>query len=582
MFPEEVIEEVKAANSVYEVISEYVNLQKTGVNYRGLCPFHGEKTPSFFVNPERQIFHCFGCGAGGSVFTFIMQYENIAFPEAVRRLAQRKGIPLPSVERKDDREEGLRKAILEANTRAHAYFQQQIASHSGEAARAYLAGRGIGEEGIKRFHLGWSLKDWEALRAALRKQGVGDEVMAKAGLIVPRPTGNGYYDRFRERVIFPVANAQGEVVAFGGRVIGKEGEPKYLNSPETPVYQKGKLLFGLDLAKARIREAGYALLVEGNLDLVTAHLAGVDNTVATMGTALTRDHLRLLKRFTHKVVLVYDGDAAGIEAAKRSLDLFLEEDLTVNSVTLPGGQDPDGFIRSQGVDAFRALLKDSVPLVDFFLEKTATKWRGEGIDGKARAVEEMLPVLVRMSNHVKRSEYVRRAAQLLDVREEAIQAELWPHLAGTKVRPTGGSPVRQVTRRRYAEEEELVRAMLLSRPLAVKIMEDVPLVHYQDERCRTVASAIYQDLERGTADERPGVPSLEDPEAAALAARLVAEEELVGDLERTALDSLTRLRRSRLTRELEEIQDKIRRAEASGERAVIDELLRIKQSIARA
>ncbi len=582
VFPEELIEEVKTANDVYDVISEYVPLKKSGHTYKGLCPFHSEKTPSFFVNPERQIFHCFGCGAGGNVYTFLMRYENISFPEAVKQLALKRGISLPVVERGDNPEAGWRKRMLDVNTKALEFFQKQLASAGGEPARRYLADRGIGAQDVARFRIGWSPGEWEALHAHMRRSGVADELLVKAGLIVPRQGGSGHYDRFRGRVIFPIADAQGETVAFGGRTIDKEGEPKYINSPETPLYHKGKILYGLDQARGRIREAGYAVVVEGYLDLITAHLAGAVNTVATLGTALTLDHLRLLKRYTGKVVVFYDGDAAGVEATKRSLELFLEEELTVNTATLPEKHDPDSLIRAQGAEAFQKLLRNSVNLMDFFIDSTTRKWRGEGIDGKAKAAREIIPLLGRIPSHIKRSEYARRVAMLLDIREDALLAELKESMASRHGGAAGRPAPKLPARRRPTEEEELVRAMLSDTGLAARIKDEVPLPSFRDDACRAVAAAVYADLEKEPRHRASAGPSLSDIDAAALAARLMADDAGAGDLNKVVDDCLAMLRRQRLAGELRELQEKIRQAEADRNPAAVNELLKIKQSLAKA
>jgi DNA primase len=584
VFPGEILEEIKSANGVYEVISEYVPLQKkSGRNYVGLCPFHAEKTPSFHVNPERRIFHCFGCNAGGDVFSFLMQYENIPFAEAVRVLAARAGLVLPSPERRDEPEEKLRKDILEANGKAGRFFQEQLESAAGREAREYLAGRGMTGENVTRFRIGWSPKGWDGLRNHLRKAGFDDEVLVKAGLAVHRKEGTGCYDRFRNRLMFPIAAPGGETVAFGGRAIDPGDEPKYINSPETPLFQKGRMLYGLDLARGKIREAGRALVVEGYTDLIAAHAAGVGNTVATLGTALTREHLRLLKRYAPEVVLLYDGDAAGIAAAKRSLELFMAEDVTVSSTPLPGGHDPDSFIRAHGAEAFREALAQAVPLMEFFIRETAATWRGKGVEGKSRGVEEMMPVLAAVASAIKRSEYVRLAAALLDIREEALSAEVarrtgertTPEIprkvsgkAGTRIRP---------------EEMELVRAILLDPALRMRLKEELSPADFDHPACRAVAVAAWDGAGRGEA----GAPTLADPDAAALVARILAEESRMieeghpRDLSRVVDDCLSTRRGRRRESEKGDIQEKIRRAGESGDPDLVDELLRIKQTIAR-
>jgi DNA primase len=579
VFPEEVIQEVRSASDIHEIVSEYVPLKKSGSSFRGLCPFHSEKTPSFFVNPDKQIFHCFGCGKGGNVFTFMMLYENIPFPEAVRALARRRGIRLPSLERRDDREESLRKNILSSNQAALEFYRKRLKTGAdGKRAMEYLVSRGIDADGADRFQLGWSQDEWEALKDHLLQKGFSEEVLHKAGLIIPRKGERGYYDRFRNRLIFPIHNERGEVVAFGGRSLDESIEPKYMNSPETPVYQKSRVLYGLNLAKGKIREAGFAAVVEGYTDLTAAHMAGVTNAVATLGTALTRHHLRLLKRYTSKVVVIYDADSAGNEAAKRSLEIFLEEDLAGYRAALPDGHDPDSLIRRKGAEAFTGALKNSHGLMEFYMEQTAAEWRGEGIEGKARAVAELMPLLAKISNHIKRSEYTRSIAQLLDVREEALAAELRTFLSGR------GADLHRAAaavknRGRCSGEEELVRAMLMDGKLALRIKDEFPLPDFSDESCRMVATEVYGLMDRGESVD-PGMQlNLADPKAAALAARLLAEVELASDLERKVDDCLLSFRQARLSRELKDIQEKIRKAEAADDNETINHLLKIKHKI---
>ncbi len=578
VFPEDVIQEVKAASDIFQIISEYVPLKKSGQSFKGLCPFHSEKTPSFFVHQDKQIYHCFGCGNGGNVFSFLMQYENIPFPEAVRQLAERGGVRLPALKQRDSREEGLIRKILEANREAMAFFSAQLKGEGGRKARAYLEERGVDSEGVESFQLGWSPDGWENLREHLGKKGFTAEVLEKAGLIIPRRGGGGHYDRFRSRIIFPIINEKGEVVAFGGRILD-EGEPKYMNSPETPVYQKSRVLYGLNVAKGKIREAGSAVVVEGYTDLISAHMAGVSNTVATLGTALTRRHIRLLKRYTAKVVVVYDADSAGTEAAKRSLETFLEEDLMGHRAALPEGHDPDSLIREKGPEALIEALKASIPLADFFIQETESRWRGEGIEGKTRAVAEVVPILARMKSRVQQSEYIRRVSQVMDVREEAAAAELKRYLRGTKRSPEAAPPVRKVARSRVSGEEELVRAMLMDGDLAARIKNEFPLGEFRDEASRAVAAAIYSLLDDGQEVDPAQNLNLADPGAAALAARLLAEEDMAVQMEKKVNDCLLSFKQARLGEELREIQAKIRKAEEADNSEVINELLRIKQKI---
>ncbi|HOP36412.1 MAG TPA: DNA primase, partial [Syntrophales bacterium] len=322
--PDEKIEEIRSRADILEIVSEFVTLRKRGKSYTGLCPFHGEKTPSFTVNVDRQIFHCFGCGEGGNVIRFLMKINNLSFPEAVRSLAVKVGVDLPEREfRKERKEPGKREKLLQANRLAAGYFRDALNGPEGDRARTYLASRGIGAEALSRFSIGYARDGWHFLKDALGKEAVPAGIAEEAGLLV-RKDRDWHYDRFRDRIMFPVLDLNGNVVAFGGRLLGN-GEPKYLNSPETPVYTKGRVLYGLYDTKEDIRRADRAILVEGYMDLIALWEGGIRHVVASLGTALTREQVLILRRFTKNVVLLFDPDQAGRHAAERSLKLFLEE-----------------------------------------------------------------------------------------------------------------------------------------------------------------------------------------------------------------------------------------------------------------
>ncbi|MCK5734206.1 MAG: DNA primase, partial [Candidatus Latescibacteria bacterium] len=366
--PEEVIEDIRAQINIADVVSDYVALKKKGQNYFGLCPFHVEKTPSFSVNVEKQIFHCFGCGAGGNVFTFLRDVEKISFVEAVRLVAQKAGVPLPE-ERSGTRSGEVSDELYRANELAQKYFQHLLwKDASGEKVRTYLAERDLSEETAKRFGLGVALPNWDGLLKVGAKRALGGETLQKAGLVVPR-TGGGFYDRFRDRLMFPITNIGGRTVAFGARTLDPEGHPKYLNSPETPIYRKGHILYGLSEAKDAIRKTGQVLIVEGYTDLLRLMQSGIEHVVASSGTAFTPEQAKLLSRYGDRVVLVYDADQAGSAAALRGIDILLAADLDVRVISLPEGHDPDSFVREEGPDRFLNLLQDAQPILDYKLSQ---------------------------------------------------------------------------------------------------------------------------------------------------------------------------------------------------------------------
>jgi DNA primase len=396
-FSDEFIERIKDSTDIVAVVGEYVQLKKAGSSWKGLCPFHREKSPSFIVSPARRSFHCFGCGKGGNALTFLMALENLPFPEAVKALAQKAGLPLPQVERDEASEarERERAKLWEVNESAARFFQAHLKSTDGASARAYLERRGLKMEEVERLGLGWAPAGWDTLKNAALKKGYKPEDLVAAGLLVKNEEKGSVYDKFRDRVIFPVRDTFGRILAFGGRILG-EGEPKYLNSPETLVFKKGECLYLLDAARDAIRERGATVVVEGYFDAIALHIHGFENAVATLGTALTRDHARLLKRYAPEVVVLYDADAAGQAAVKRGIEPLLMEGLRARVLTLPDAKDPDEYLQKHTKEEMIALL-DKAP--DFF------RWRAAGLkptlagrprEDVFRALAEVTPLIARL------------------------------------------------------------------------------------------------------------------------------------------------------------------------------------------
>lgn len=580
-FSEELLDDIRGANPIHDVVSEYLSLKKSGRNYLGLCPFHAEKTPSFTVNTEKQIFHCFGCGDGGNVFGFIMRQQNLAFPEAVRYLAGRGGVAIPETlppaqrERKQEKER-----LKEANDAAVDFYRRNLQSPAGRPAMKYLLGRGVTEETIKVFSLGFALPSWEGLVRALQAKGFKEEELQKAGLAVPR-SGGGSIDRFRNRVLFPIADTQGGVVGFGGRILG-EGEPKYLNSPETPLYHKSRVLYGFGQAREAIRKEGFGVAVEGYFDCITAHQAELRNVVATSGTALTPGHLKLMQRFSERWTVVFDGDAAGIRAAKRSLELFIVEGLIARCVLLPGGEDPDTFIRDKGIEAFRKLLDGAESLMEFFIRQTVRDYPTTTIEGKVAAVREVVPLLAKVKGRVEQAEYISLAAHRLGVREEVLRSEV----QGAASRAGGEKPSpekREVAMKPLrAEEAGLVKAMLASASVAARMKKEVSLEDLEDENCRAVVRKIFSLLDEGVSSGIGERLRFDDEKLNRLVSSWLVEP-AGPEEEKTALqeaqDCLARIRKRRTDRESRLIQEKIAHAEREGDKEVLHKLLRIKHDL---
>jgi DNA primase len=424
---------VKQQADIVKVIEGYIRLRKAGAqNYSGLCPFHKEKSPSFNVHAVRQFYHCFGCGVSGDVFSFVGKIENVGFPEAVRIVAVKVGIPLPKREFSSPEEAAgarMRARLLELHETATAWFEEQLRGPEGAVAREYLAGRGLTPEGIKAFHIGYAPDSFNALRERL--SGMADEETLRAsGLFSSKEQGDGglgpIYDRFRKRVTFPIANESGRVIAFTARALdsGDKAGPKYINSPETPLYQKGQVLFNLDKAKTAIRQAEFALLVEGQMDCISVFLRGIQNVIATSGTAFTEQQVAILKRHTSNVVVNFDPDAAGANAAEKSIALLTEEGFNLKLVTLDGGLDPDRFIRERGVEAYTAALRGARRQSDYLIERARQLFPGASAEQKVKAMNYLLPHIRRIPEKLVRDQFAGDAAQKLGIDSSVLREQL--------------------------------------------------------------------------------------------------------------------------------------------------------------
>jgi DNA primase len=421
ILPAEFVDEVRNRIDVVDLISEYLQLKKAGRNHQGLCPFHAEKTPSFSVSREKQFFYCFGCGEGGNIFTFVMKMEGLSFPEAVRHLAGRAGLRLPDAGSSHTEEQ--KKRLLGALKLAAQYYRQQLAhAHIGHAAREYMETRGLGQDTIDKFGLGYAPESWDGLKSFLAKK-YTEQDLVKAGLLSENEQKRTF-DRFRARILFPISNQRGEVIAFGGRIIG-EGNPKYLNSPETPLFDKSKNLYALHHARESIRREKKAIIFEGYMDVLIAHQAGFTNSVATLGTSLTEAQARILRNQTEEVIIVYDPDAAGQAATWRGLQVLRQAGCLVRVGRLPQGLDPDDYIRTHGAEPFgREVLAKSLLLVDYQLAALTTRYNLNKTEDRIRFSEKVIEVLSAINNAVEREDYLEKAASLLRVRPESLRAEL--------------------------------------------------------------------------------------------------------------------------------------------------------------
>ena len=420
------LEQIRAASDIVDVIGSYLPLKRAGANFVALCPFHKEKTPSFNVNPNRQIFHCFGCHKGGDVFTFVKEYENVDFPEAVRRLADRAKIPLEHEKNAGEQQSRhIKERLLQIHEQIAQRWQSALANEeSGQIARDYLARRGVPDEAVKLFRLGFAPDLWDDTVNWAKSKGHELALVEQAGLILRKQDGDSYYDRFRGRLMFPICDEQGRVIGFSGRVLsGDEKTAKYVNSPETPIFTKSKVFFGLDKSKRAVLEAGYAIVCEGQLDLIACFMAGVQNVVAPQGTAFTADHARILRRYVEEVVLCFDSDEAGQNATVRSLDNLLASGLAVRVAVVPAPHDPDSFIKASGGPAFKQLIERAEGFFDYYLNRLCATNEVTTDKGRLAVLRGMAEAVHKTGNVVLVDKYAQKTALRLGVTPDAVRAE---------------------------------------------------------------------------------------------------------------------------------------------------------------
>ena len=458
LYPQAFVDEVRFQADIVQVVQETVPLRKTGATYKGLCPFHAEKTPSFQVNREKGFFHCFGCGVGGDVFKFVELRDKVGFGEAVRHLAERFGIPVPKGQpSRDPAADAERETLLRIHEVAAAFFRAQLAGTAGRGAREMLAGRGITEETMGRLGLGLAPSGWRGLKDHLAREGFSVQAAVRSGLLTLREDGESF-DRFRNRLMIPICRESGSVIAFGGRAILPDQVPKYLNSPETPIYSKSRTLYGLHLSKSAIREAGLAVIVEGYFDFAQAWQAGVQHAVATCGTAMTTTQAQLLRRFANRVVLSYDGDTAGQGAAERSCELLVSEGFQVKVAVLPPGDDPDTFARRQGPDAYRNTITGAEPYLEYLLERTSKGHNLTDPDSRRDFIQKMLAVAARIPEAPARDQFADRIAHQAQVSEDVVRSEI--RKAAVSRRTALPSPVEPAALRLKPAERHLLAGLL--------------------------------------------------------------------------------------------------------------------------
>ncbi len=559
------------------------------------CPFHQEKSPSFSVNPAKDIYYCFGCGKGGSVYSFVMEIERVSFPEAVKIVAEKANVALPAMVN-DQKFEARRKdsdEIIELNSWALAWWEAQLEENGtgARAAREYLAKREIKDETRKAFRLGYAPDSWDGLSSHLKSRGASAAQIERSGLVVLKE-GGGSYDRFRGRLIFPVLDAQGRAVAFGGRTLSPDGEPKYLNSPETAAYTKGRHLFGLHLTRDEIRRRKFAILVEGYLDLIVPYQFGVRNLVASLGTALTPEQAKLLGRFARKVVVNYDGDRAGVQAAKRAIETLLAEDFEAKVLVLPDGADPDEFIRTAGVEAYQERRGRALPHIQFVLEQAMRERNLLRPADKAAAVEEVLPFVRAVRNGIQKREYFDIAMDTLGVEERALRNELWQTIKSNAaaaqtnikqkvVRAAGAQPT--------VAEQQLLELLFTDAEVRRTILPRLEAADYESLPSAAIFRALIEIEESGAAFDSVTIQSKTEGDeiAADLVPLLLMSEpkrdegEAADDLLKIAEGCLVGLRSEMIEHRINELSAKIANAERAGETEHRDQLVLEKLEWAR-
>lgn len=569
-------EEIKRAADIVEVVGQFVNLRKAGRVFVGLCPFHAEKSPSFTVSPERQMFHCFGCKKGGDVFAFWMGYHQTTFPEALRDLGARYGILVPFGRDAEEtrKQESLKERLYQINAFAAQWFEERLAHQvAGAPARAYLEERGFTGAVVRDFRLGYAPNTWDGLSKALTARGEDLQVAFQAGLLVQKEKGGGY-DRFRGRLMFPILNMRNQVMGFGGRVLDN-GLPKYLNSPETPIFKKGDLPYGLHASHKAIREMGRALVVEGYMDLLALWTHGIPGGVASLGTALTREQVRKIRGYCQEIVLIFDADPAGRAATLRALPLLLDEGLSARAVRMPEGEDPDTFLKTWGPEAFLSLIEKAVPVFDVFAEEVQRK-AGTDVEGRVRALDEILPVLAEIPNQAQRALYVRKVASFMDLGEQVI----WEELAalGRKTSTREGPRILAArfqdadTARRYGRDMHFLNLIVHYPGTMARLVSYDWKGFLNDPVVMTIVETCFRHFrEHDTLEVDSVLGSMDDPEASRLLREVLILPPIFKqeDVQWAVAELVARAEEEKLSKRIRDVRQ-------SGDLLALNEILRVK------
>jgi DNA primase len=567
--PHEFIDDLRDRVDIVEIVKNYVLLKKQGQNYIGLCPFHSEKTSSFVVSPHKQIFHCFGCGKGGNVFTFLMEKEVFTFPEAVSHLANYCGIPIPYEDKSPEKakRDALRERFYHINKLAADFFQKTLYKASGQKAIRYLQGRGLNEHICEKFLLGSAPDSWDKLSSYLLNEGVREDEILTLGLAVKSQKGN-LVDRFRNRLIFPIMDDRGRIIGFGGRVLD-DSQPKYLNSPETPLFNKGRQLYGLNLAKGSIRSSERAILMEGYMDVIAAHEYGITEAVGTLGTALTAEQGKLLMRYTYNAVICFDADAAGQEATMRGLDVLQQLGIKVGVMIMPEGKDPDEVLRKRGQNYFTELIHQACSLFEYKYLKLVEKHNKDSMSGKIEIIQELLPDMYKVQSPVERQGFIQMLAERLSFSEQAIHAEI-------KKFQTGQVKGEKSEKKLQLSKDKIITAVEKAQSILIRFILEIPEIMLEVEEnggkdlfCGNLYKEIYQTnyLLRQAGHNIKAedlITYLENGEARQLVTEILLEDSNFHDWERIYKDCLITLEIELLNKKLAEQNSLMTQYEKSG------------------
>ena len=579
-FSPQLLEEIRARVDIVDLVGQFVNLKRAGENWKGLCPFHAEKTPSFMVHPKKGIFHCFGCCVGGDAFGFLMRQDRLQFPEAVRVLAERAGVALPTERRTEG--DGQREALFKTMAQASEFYQDALWNRpEGEGARRYLDSRGIAPEMARRFVLGYAPEGWDHLLGFMKGRGVTEEQLVQVGLVLPRQTGSGFYDRFRGRLLFPIKDGQGRIVAFGGRAMGTE-DPKYLNSPETPLYVKGQTLYAFDLAKPQIREKNRALVVEGYVDCLMAHQHGFTETVAALGTAFTASQLGLLRRYCDEVITFFDADAAGKKATQRVEELLEPgtqglawavnrtgtfgdgSALRLKVALLPSGHDPDSFLRKEGAQAFTQRIGEARSLLAYAVETAIGEENTTAPRGKATAFARVALILAKVTDSQEATELARDAALKLGVDPTQLWIEA-QRLQGALRKPAPATAPAPAGVNLPSAERDLVSLLVQNPDVRAALLP----VLVEEDLAHPALRAILAALKTVTAESPEALmPHLPGDTERGLLASLLLEDRAWPDTAPLIAEYLKRFEMRRRARQIRQVSQAIAQAQASGDPAL--------------